>query len=485
MMSKNYLVLTNLFVSLFLLFYFMGNNAFEYLPIVYYKTISIVICVYVILFVGNKWFKDCTIKRENVLNAILFFIFIVLQSVLLDCTLLPNQFLKIYGISYVVQLVVFFLWYSGNIKKICFILILLTVFNCTIYLKQISFSSDLEDTSYGIMEYKPNIYLIVLESYQGNEALKKLYYYDNDFFIDELKKYGFHVYDDVYSNAPTTRASLSSIFTLKDLSNIPENTIDSLLTMPDNFKLTNTFIQNGYSIEYMFPTNYLTQQDSRYRNNFYASSLFIQRYLKQNNFCAGILYNSLDEFVQKISLNLMQKRDKPLFFITKIGGISENDNTYVGGVMHIPNMYKHSNKVEELPNLRKNYINELKQQNKLLLNLLKKIQNTDPDGLVVLIGDHGGSFIEIYKREHTGVILPFLKKNKIDKEDFLLDFFNVFLAIKWPKKIQETQEIHLAAEVFKVILEKLIPNLKLPPLSLQLFDFDNIPLTDIFIERKE
>ena len=139
MMSKNYLVLTNLFVSLFLLFYFMGNNAFEYLPIVYYKTISIVICVYVILFVGNKWFKDCTIKRENVLNAILFFIFIVLQSVLLDCTLLPNQFLKIYGISYVVQLVVFFLWYSGNIKKICFILILLTVFNCTIYLKQISF----------------------------------------------------------------------------------------------------------------------------------------------------------------------------------------------------------------------------------------------------------------------------------------------------------------------------------------------------------
>ena len=99
------------------------------------------------------------------------------------------------------------------------------------------------------------------------------------------------------------------------------------------------------------------------------------------------------------------------------------------------------------------------------------------------MGDHGGQFFEIYKEESLTEISPFLEKNAINKKDYLLDMYNIFIAIKWPKDIKkETATINFAPELFKLILEKIIPNTKIPEPSHLFFNFEGVPIKDLFWE---
>ena len=468
----------------------MGRNPFEFLEIVYLKTILVISALSFLILILYMISKILFKNKELISDFLIFFCFFVLDIFILQCTLFHDSFIQSYAVAYVLQMLIFCIWKYNILKLFVPVLLCLIFFNVILYLTAIfsapvSLSSSVSSSSYGDMADKPNIYILILESYQGNEALKKLYDYDNTSFINQLEKKGFSVYQDVYSNAPYTRASLSSVFTIKDLTAITENEIDNLLTYPDKYQTTYTFIKNGYKIEYMFPTDYLTQKDSRCLDDFKTSSLFFQKYFKNISSCTQYQYNSFEDFMDKLQKRLRLKRENPLLFIAKIGGISENETDYRNGVIHIPNQYRHTNKIELLSFLRKKYIDELKKENVLLETLIEEICEWDSNGLIVLIGDHGGDFFEIYDRQYSNHIMPFLNKNNISEKDFLLDFYNILLAIKWPDSIKPREKIQRAPDLFRVIFETLIPNLKIPKVSSQFFDFYAIPLTDIFFERSQ
>lgn len=359
------------------------------------------------------------------------------------------------------------------------VLLGLVLFNTGKYCYNISMTYYEKGLFYGQMDYKPNIYIMVLESYQGNEALKKLYNYDNQSFMTDLEKIGFNIYHNVYSNVSATRGSLSSIFAINDLSSIPLNFIDKLLTNPKKFKLSNTFLKNEYQIDYMFPTDYLTQMDSRCLVT-QKASLFTLNSRKYRKPTCAIKYESFEDFMNKLNKFLTIKRKKKVLFIAKIGGVSEFDTSYHDGLTHIPNIYRHTDKKHLLPKLRADYIDNLQKENVLIQNTIQTIIKNDPNGLIVLLGDHGGQFFEIYDRQYGEKILPLLKKEQIDKKDYILDMYNIFLAIKWPEQIKTEATIDFAPELFKLILERIIPNVQIPKPSRTLFEIDGKPVKDIF-----
>lgn len=59
---------------------------------------------------------------------------------------------------------------------------------------------------------KPDIYLIILDSYTREDVLEKYYHFDNSPFLNKLRDLGFYVAGCSQSNYPTTRFSLSSLF---------------------------------------------------------------------------------------------------------------------------------------------------------------------------------------------------------------------------------------------------------------------------------
>ena len=58
---------------------------------------------------------------------------------------------------------------------------------------------------------KPDIYVIILDSYTRADVLEKKYHFDNSPFLNQLKDLGFYVADCSQSNYPSTRYSLTSL----------------------------------------------------------------------------------------------------------------------------------------------------------------------------------------------------------------------------------------------------------------------------------
>ena len=182
-------------------------------------------------------------------------------------------------------------------------------------------------------------------------------------------------------------------------------------------------------------------------------------------------YKLVDNYNKEIlkdvdSLVLNQKT--PLFYFTKIGGVTENDQTFTGGVAHIRNDLRNTGLFHLLPELKADYIKEVEKQNDFLRELIAKIQQKDPDALIILFGDHGPTFYDVAEKRDD------LQKNGISYDDFLLDFFNVIAAIHYPKSINSSHRLYLTTEIFPMIFQALGANIEVPKFENMVYDNGNI-----------
>jgi len=76
--------------------------------------------------------------------------------------------------------------------------------------KSLTASIESQATNSTVTEKTPDIYYIILDAYGREDILNKLYGYDNSAFINDLKKRGFYVADNSYTNYMQTVISLSS-----------------------------------------------------------------------------------------------------------------------------------------------------------------------------------------------------------------------------------------------------------------------------------
>jgi hypothetical protein len=83
--------------------------------------------------------------------------------------------------------------------------------------KTVVFNSEIQNLP------RPDIYLIILDSYTRADVLKEDFQFDNSSFLNQLKDLGFYVADCSQSNYPSTKYSLSSLMQVNYLQDINPN----------------------------------------------------------------------------------------------------------------------------------------------------------------------------------------------------------------------------------------------------------------------
>lgn len=103
---------------------------------------------------------------------------------------------------------------------------------------------------------KPNIYYFIFDRYQRADYLKKIYGFDNYAFLDELRKRGFVIVDEAYSNYQRTAHSVVSSlnFDYLDKLETPETKGSSdwypLFAMFQDFRIARFLKTLGYKVNF-------------------------------------------------------------------------------------------------------------------------------------------------------------------------------------------------------------------------------------------
>ncbi len=104
---------------------------------------------------------------------------------------------------------------------------------------------------------KPNIYFIMLESYHNPRTTKRLYNFDNKEFLDYMNDKGFFVPENSFSSSITTISSLSTMFAMAPLLDIPitDNSDGDAFREIIGGKYSNMVLNilknNGYYVQYL------------------------------------------------------------------------------------------------------------------------------------------------------------------------------------------------------------------------------------------
>lgn len=475
--SKRMLLAFHLLLLVYPIIYFMQQNVSEFSAKTYVNTLNYVgkfglllIITYALSHLFHK--KGLHIAYIILLSAGFCAVLTVTLCHFAPFVAIPCG-LAVIGLSYI-------LYFKNIIKPFALILGLMCLFSTGMYLYPLIFIHENKDAKhYPEMSYKPNIYFLVLESYHGNEALQRLFGFDNSLFLKYLVQNGFTVYQDIYATRPKTRTSLLTMLTLTNPSDIEkrEHLLDPCLTGKEPCYVLEMLKSNGYQIKTKFPNNYLIKSHFDVPNpnrQFLCNTLFSNYYKKYFKTCMTtqkIKYNTVDDFNLDIinTINNLKTDDIPYMFITKIGGITEDDNTYKGGLTHLPNTYRHSNRIDALPQIKGNYLRELKKENIALTYIISAILKKDPDALIILFGDHGANHFEILKDSRM------LQAYNMPLRDYILDLFNVIAAVRYPYGIKSVTRFQYLPELFPIIFDALdapLDNVNILPV---VYDYKNNP----------
>ena len=100
---------------------------------------------------------------------------------------------------------------------------------------------------------RPDIYLIVLDKYTGNEVLKEHFGFDNTSFEEFLRSRGFVVPRSSQANYPQTPLALASMLNLDYLQDLPQDL--NLYDLIEHNRLAAFLKREGYRFVF-FPTGF-------------------------------------------------------------------------------------------------------------------------------------------------------------------------------------------------------------------------------------
>lgn len=467
--SKRMLLIFHLLLLIYPLLYFMQQNIAEF-PVATYLNTLLYIIVYEIVLSALYIFSQK--YRKTWMHTIYIVLLALGLCAVLCVTLCCN--LPIMSVFTVLTLlsVSYILYYKNIIKPFVLILGVMCIFSVIRFSKPLLFSHVNEDLKeYPQMKMKPNIYFLILESYHGDQALKQLYAFDNSAFWNYLTQNGFTLYNDVYATRATTRLSLLSIFTSSNTADLYEKEylLDGCLTGKAHCKVLDILRANGYTIKNKFANNYLVHDyfDAPNQHKFLCNTLFSKQYPDYFSKCFNMnyQYKTVNDFNADVmeTINSLTIEDSPYMFITKIGGISEDFKTYTGGVVHIPNFTRHTDMVDIIPKFKKSYTEEMEKENIALIHIISTIIAKDSEAMIVMFGDHGAGYLDILKE----------KANQISPEIYLLDFFNVMAAIRFPKGGGTIEQWQYLPQMFNVIFEFLGTPIDKTEIQQTFYDHEN------------
>ncbi len=333
--------------------------------------------------------------------------------------------------------------------------------------KQILFDEKVKNTYYiGTtktnvkLKHKPNIYLLLLESYHSAEALKELYGIDDTVITEFFKNNNFTDYTNVYSNTHNTNNSLSNILRCRLSSSTSKNTVFAL----------DVLRENGYTCEFFDSQYYVFGEyiQEKEHANFYISKrvrllyLYLGPIWGQSKYLRKIV-NNIDPFDVKVDFTklfaafkerISIKRKQPTFYAIRFG--AEHANT------------RESWRKDASFFTNRLYPTYMQQGRFEVSQIIPEIIKNDPHALILAIGDHGalrhGNIYEVNKDLQTA-----LKMTKVSNRELALDLFSVRFAIRWTQahktQGQTLSHVNLFPYVFESLgggeelLENLQPNI--------------------------
>ena len=280
--------------------------------------------------------------------------------------------------------------------------------------------------------HRPNIYLFQPDGYVNfSEINKGFYMYDNSVFENYLTEKGFMNYDGFRSNYFSTLTSNSSLFMMKhhyyffkperaDQFNyrkhiITENTALSILK--NNNYQTHYIVENPYILASVPALGYDTVNIS------YDEFGPLYQWGEP-------VHDVYEDFVTLIN----QDPSTPQFYFVEFYKPAHVSVT------------KNGSKGKEKE--REQWIDQLKEANNLLVNLVDTVLEKDPDALIIILGDHGGYVGFDYTKQ--------IKTKTLDR-DLIYSAFSTQLSILWPseKLKQSSPEIKSSVNVFRHLFSNL------------------------------
>lgn len=396
-----------------------------------------VLCPILIFLLVKLLFRH-VIKSENigskvlsVLNITVFTLLLFLSTFGLDAT---HTLIGI-GLGGLLGLLL-----HKHIKKVIIFQLLLAGFVCVQLVpdikKHFTYSNDwmlLEDNIESArFESTPNIYLIQPDGYANFTELKNgIYDVDNSEFESFLVDKDFKLYPGFRSNYNTTLSSNTSLFAMKhhyhnspkpkanelyNARNIILGETPALRTLKTNNYRTFLILESPYLLVNR-PTLAFDESNIDYGDIPYLSRGFEMKRDVNKDLEAAIKANTATH---------------NFFFIEKIcpGHIANSSASSKG-------------KKQE----REDYLESLEAANTWLKELVTLIEQNDPNGLVIIMADHGG---------YVGLEHSLEARVKQDDRDLVYSIFTSALAIKWPEDVKANDEqLRTNVNLFRVLFSSL------------------------------
>ena len=320
-----------------------------------------------------------------------------------------------------------------------------------------------ETTSYEFIQFekKPNIYLFFCESYQNLDTVKEAFGYDSSDFLKQLSTLGMTIHN-TYSNSLYTLGSLRDLTTMsyrfKTIGNLDAFTSErDIFAGGANNKLLRILKENGYETTfYLNGAQGFFTKKAKYLDNTdfesdwrllllypiidvnYHIEEFLNRFFLTPNTIKSSDLDVLKEFSKK-HIN----SDKPQFYLH-----------YLITAFHTPSdgSYDYTMKTEWTKNA--GYQQRIKEANLKVLSIVEYLRNTDPNAIIIFIGDHGPWRVRYFpfdfdNRSNNQVLLANVNETY---QSVIDDLFHVFAAIYYPKGFQPLNKfshINLFPKLFR------------------------------------
>jgi hypothetical protein len=232
---------------------------------------------------------------------------------------------------------------------------------------------------------KPNIYYLVLDGYAARSTLEKYYGFDNAEFLGALRKLGFRVSENAFSNYYYTSGSLCATLNM-DFNEKGENLNAGL---QDN-RLFEAFRENGYRVYYLYSGYAVT---SSFRNA--DSTVYIDG---PNEFEKSLLKHTILRLDDLIGLFARQRLSSQFSKMHDLAAVSHRPRfTFMHFVApHPPYIFKRDGSIRTRHRFAEHswepkefYVDQLVYLNGQIETLVTGIRQRDPEAVIILQSDHG------------------------------------------------------------------------------------------------
>ena len=278
---------------------------------------------------------------------------------------------------------------------------------------------------------KRDIYIILLDSYSGNNFLKSVGF-DNFKFINFLKQKGFFVYENISSNYNLTMYSVPSFLNFEYMDNNHHNNYEIGSYKINNAKLFQISKLSGYKNYYFnnaevcfsIKPNYLIDSMLYKKESTFTLSAndieTLYHFLEPITFISNLvnvnLFKMQAKVLEKDWFFVENKKDKKLCF-------------YHIMAPHMPYVFDENGNRNDISKLSNDafYVGYLKYINKKIEEVVNYLLSQQNKPIIIIMGDHGARFYGHYYD---------IKEDLFNLEK-LYSHFNTFLAYYNPDENME------------------------------------------------